>query len=91
MIALDPAYDLLLLRPPEPVVDLAEKLLEIAPVKMSKVFFANSGSEANDTVVKLVWFYNNALGRPEKKKAREFAGSPRYREPSSPLHQRPQA
>ncbi len=53
---------------PEPVIDLAEKLLAIAPVKMSKVFFANSGSEANDTVVKLVWFYNNAIGRPEKKK-----------------------
>ncbi len=53
---------------PEPVVDLAEKLLAIAPVKMSKVFFANSGSEANDTVIKLVWFYNNAIGRPEKKK-----------------------
>jgi 4-aminobutyrate--pyruvate transaminase len=35
---------------------------------MSKVFFANSGSEANDTVVKLVWYYNNALDRPEKKK-----------------------
>ena len=53
---------------PEPVIDLAEKLLEIAPVKMSKVLFANSGSEANDTVIKLVWFYNNAIGRPEKKK-----------------------
>lgn len=35
---------------------------------MSKVFFVNSGSEANDTVVKLVWYYNNALGRPRKKK-----------------------
>jgi 4-aminobutyrate--pyruvate transaminase len=32
------------------------------------VFFVNSGSEANDTVVKLVWYYNNALGRPAKKK-----------------------
>ena len=51
-----------------PAVELAEKLLEIAPVPMSKVFFANSGSEANDTVIKLVWYYNNALGRPEKKK-----------------------
>ncbi|WP_448955398.1 aspartate aminotransferase family protein [Labrys neptuniae] len=49
-------------------VALAEKLLELAPVPMSKVFFANSGSEANDTAVKLVWYYNNALGRPEKKK-----------------------
>lgn len=49
-------------------IALARKLLEIAPVLMSKVFFANSGSEANDTAVKLVWYYNNAIGRPEKKK-----------------------
>jgi 4-aminobutyrate--pyruvate transaminase len=48
--------------------ELAEKLLSMAPVPMSKVFFVNSGSEANDTVVKLVWYYNNALGRPRKKK-----------------------
>ena len=51
-----------------PTIDLAAKLIELAPVPMSKVFFANSGSEANDTAVKLVWYYNNALGRPEKKK-----------------------
>jgi 4-aminobutyrate--pyruvate transaminase len=49
-------------------VDLAEKLIAIAPVPMSKVFFCNSGSEANDSVVKMVWYYNNALGRPHKKK-----------------------
>jgi len=49
-------------------IELADRLLRIAPVPMSKVFFANSGSEANDTVVKLVWYYNNALGRPRKKK-----------------------
>lgn len=49
-------------------IELAEKLLSLAPVPMSKVFFVNSGSEANDTVVKLVWYYNNALGRPRKKK-----------------------
>jgi 4-aminobutyrate--pyruvate transaminase len=49
-------------------IELAEKLLSIAPVPMSKVFFVNSGSEANDTIVKLVWYYNNALGRPAKKK-----------------------
>lgn len=49
-------------------IALAEKLLSIAPVPMSKVFFVNSGSEANDTIVKLVWYYNNALGRPAKKK-----------------------
>src|SRR5579872_3988128 len=49
-------------------IELAEKLLSIAPVPMSKVFFVNSGSEANDTAVKLVWYFNNALGRPQKKK-----------------------
>ena len=49
-------------------VDLAEKLISIATVPMSKVFFCTSGSEANDSVVKMVWYYNNALGRPQKKK-----------------------
>ena len=51
-----------------PVIDLAEKLIGMAPLPMSKIFFANSGSEATDSVVKLVWYYNNALGRPKKKK-----------------------
>nr|WP_315598348.1 aspartate aminotransferase family protein [uncultured Cupriavidus sp.] len=50
------------------VIRLAEKLLSLAPVPMSKVFFANSGSEANDTAVKLVWYYHNAIGKPAKKK-----------------------
>jgi len=52
----------------EPSIALAERLIAMAPVPMSKVFFANSGSEANDTAVKLVWYYNNAIGRPAKKK-----------------------
>jgi 4-aminobutyrate---pyruvate transaminase len=52
----------------DPAIELAEKLKEIAPVPTSKVFFCNSGSEANDTQVKLVWYLNNALGRPQKKK-----------------------
>ena len=52
----------------EPMIDLAEMLLARAPVPMSKAFFANSGSEANDTAVKMVWYYNNALGRTAKKK-----------------------
>jgi 4-aminobutyrate--pyruvate transaminase len=51
-----------------PAIDLAEKLIAVAPVPMSKVFFCNSGSEANDTAIKLVWYYNNSLGRPKKKK-----------------------
>jgi len=52
----------------DPAIELAEKLKEIAPVPISKVFFCNSGSEANDTQVKLVWYLNNALGRTRKKK-----------------------
>src|SRR5579862_1665805 len=52
----------------DPAIELGEKLKEIAPVPISKVFFCNSGSEANDTQVKLVWYLNNALGRPKKKK-----------------------
>jgi len=47
---------------------LAERLIGMAPPGMSKVFFGCTGSDANDTQVKLVWFYNNVLGRPEKKK-----------------------
>jgi len=52
----------------DPAIELAEKLKEIAPVPVSKVFFCSSGSEANDTQMKLVWYMNNALGRPRKKK-----------------------
>jgi len=53
-------------------VELAEKLLQIAPAafggNMSKVFFQCSGSEANDTAIKLVWYYHAAIGKPEKRK-----------------------
>ena len=52
----------------KPVIELADKLKRLAPVPMSKVFFANSGSEANDTAIKMIWYYNNARGRPDKKK-----------------------
>ncbi|MGG5886084.1 aspartate aminotransferase family protein [Falsiroseomonas sp. HC035] len=52
----------------EPLIDLSEMLIERAPCPMSKVFYANSGSEANDTALKMIWYYNNAVGRPEKKK-----------------------
>ena len=48
-------------------IGLAEKLLEVAPVPMSKVFCANSDSETNDMAIKIIWYVNNALGRPEKK------------------------
>uniref|UniRef100_A0A0E0PE08 4-aminobutyrate--pyruvate transaminase n=1 Tax=Oryza rufipogon TaxID=4529 RepID=A0A0E0PE08_ORYRU len=53
----------------KPPLDLAEELISMFTAKeMGKVFFTNSGSEANDSQVKLVWYYNNALGRPNKKK-----------------------
>jgi 4-aminobutyrate--pyruvate transaminase len=52
----------------EPSIDLAEKLLAIAPLPMARVLLQCSGSEANDTAVKLVWYYWNAVGRPEKRK-----------------------
>lgn len=51
-----------------PAIDLAAKLISKAPVPMSKVIFQCSGSEANDTAVKLVWYYWNAMGRRAKKK-----------------------
>ena len=59
----------------EPAIRLAHRILQLAPPNMSKVFFGNSGSDANDTNVKLVWYYNNLRGRPEKRKiiSREFA------------------
>jgi 4-aminobutyrate--pyruvate transaminase len=51
-------------------IELAAKLIEQAPsgTSMSKVLFANSGSESNDTAIKLIWYYNNARGLPAKKK-----------------------
>lgn len=55
-------------RSSEPVIELAERLVKLAPEPLSKVFFVNSGSEAIDTAIKLVWYYNNARGRPEKKR-----------------------
>ncbi len=51
-----------------PVIELAERLIRMAPEPMAKVYFVNSGSEAVDTAMKLVWYYNNARQRPQKKK-----------------------
>ncbi len=52
----------------ESAILLAEKLKAMMPFKAGKVSFCGSGSEANDTQVKLVWYYNNIMGRPKKKK-----------------------
>ncbi|WP_371225111.1 aspartate aminotransferase family protein [Roseovarius sp. 2305UL8-3] len=52
----------------EASITLAKMILDRAPDHMSKVYFGLSGSDANETNVKLIWYYNNILGRPEKKK-----------------------
>jgi 4-aminobutyrate--pyruvate transaminase len=52
----------------EPGIELAAKLKSLVPIDDARVFFGNSGSDANDTQVKMIWYYNNAIGRPEKKK-----------------------
>ena len=52
----------------EPSITLAKMIIDRAPQGMSRVFFGLSGSDANETNIKLVWYLNNVLGRPEKKK-----------------------
>ncbi|CUH64319.1 Taurine--pyruvate aminotransferase [Thalassovita gelatinovora] len=52
----------------EASITLAKMILDRAPDNMSKVYYGLSGSDANETNIKLVWYYNNILGRPEKKK-----------------------
>jgi len=52
----------------EASITLSKMILDRAPDHMSKVYFGLSGSDANETNIKLVWYYNNILGRPEKKK-----------------------
>lgn len=56
-------------------VELTQRLIAIAPAGLRHVFYSSSGSEANDTAMKIVRYYNNALGRPQKKKiiSRHFA------------------
>ena len=52
----------------EASITLSKMILDRAPKHMSKVYFGLGGSDANETNVKLIWYYNNILGRPEKKK-----------------------
>ena len=52
----------------EPSVLLAERLVKMTPDRLKRAFFTNSGSEANDSVIKMVWYYNNARGLHQKKK-----------------------
>ncbi|SHF22707.1 L-2,4-diaminobutyrate transaminase [Modicisalibacter ilicicola DSM 19980] len=52
----------------EPLIELSEKILKLAGMGMSKVYYGMSGSDANETQLKIVRYYNNVLGRPQKKK-----------------------
>jgi 4-aminobutyrate--pyruvate transaminase len=63
-----PYYHTFFAKGHEPAVELAERLLAIAPPGMVRALFQCSGSEANDAAIKLVWYYNTILGRPEKRK-----------------------
>jgi 4-aminobutyrate--pyruvate transaminase len=61
-------YHLYRHRSSEPAIELAEWLLKIAPVPMARVLFQCSGSEANDTAIKLAWYYWHAVGQPQRTK-----------------------
>ncbi len=52
----------------EPALELSARLAELAPGSLNHVFFGNGGSDANDTNIKIVWYYNNMRGKPAKKK-----------------------
>ena len=59
----------------EPVIRLTDRVLRQCPANMSRIFWGLQGSDAHETQIKIIWYYNNVLGRPEKKKliARERA------------------
>ena len=61
-------YHLYRHRSTEPAIELAEELLRIAPVPMARVVFQCSGSEANDTAIKLAWYYWHGVGEPQRTK-----------------------
>lgn len=63
-----PYYHTLAGRSVNPAIELAEKLSALVPIPNAHIYFAVSGSEANDYLIKFLWYYNNAIGRPEKKK-----------------------
>jgi adenosylmethionine-8-amino-7-oxononanoate aminotransferase len=63
-----PGYHTFFGRNSKPTVELAERMLELAPVPMSRVFFTNSGSEANESVVKLLWLMWRGEGQPQRRK-----------------------
>ncbi|SLN19574.1 aminotransferase [Roseisalinus antarcticus] len=63
-----PGYHAFFGRMSDRTVELSEKLVEVSPFEQGRVFYTNSGSEANDTLVKMLWFLNAAEGQPERRK-----------------------
>ena len=63
-----PGYHAFFGRMSDQTVMLSEKLIEVSPYERGKVFYTNSGSEANDTMVKMLWFLGGAEGHPKKRK-----------------------
>lgn len=63
-----PGYHAFFGRMSDQAVMLSEKLVEVSPFEDGKVFYTNSGSEANDTMVKMLWFLHRAEGRPQARK-----------------------
>ena len=63
-----PGYHAFFGRMSDQTVMLSEKLVEVSPFERGKVFYTNSGSEANDTMVKMLWFLGRSEGQPQKRK-----------------------
>ena len=63
-----PGYHAFFGRMSDQTVMLSEKLVEVSPFARGKVFYTNSGSEANDTMVKMLWFLHRAEGNPNRRK-----------------------
>jgi adenosylmethionine-8-amino-7-oxononanoate aminotransferase len=63
-----PGYHAFFGRMSDQTVMLSEKLVEVSPFERGKVFYTNSGSEANDTMVKMLWFLGGAEGKPQRRK-----------------------
>ena len=63
-----PGYHAFFGRMSDQTVMLSERLIEVSPFSRGKVFYTNSGSEANDTMVKMLWFLGRAEGHPERRK-----------------------
>ena len=63
-----PGYHAFFGRMSDQTVLLSEKLIEVSPYERGKVFYTNSGSEANDTMVKMLWFLASSEGKPQRRK-----------------------